>query len=105
MIEAFSAAAFAQKKGVVSDPVETEYGYHLILVTDRKEGNPVNPATLLKTVKENILNQYGFDLQSQIVADAKKTAKIDIKPQPADILPPATITPPPAQGAAPKAAK
>jgi len=107
MIEAFSAAAFAQKKGVVSDPVETEYGYHLILVTDRKEGTPVNTASLLKTVKENILNQYGFDLQIQIVADARKLAKIDINPEPADILPPATIAPAPAPGgaASPKAAR
>src|SRR5262249_52179225 len=34
-IEPFTAAAFAlkDKKGAVSDPIETEYGYHLIQVT------------------------------------------------------------------------
>lgn len=30
MVEAFSNAVFAQKVGAISDPVETEFGYHLI---------------------------------------------------------------------------
>ena len=106
--EPFVAAAFALKPGVVSDPIETDPGYSLILVTERKEGNPVNIASVLKQYKENIISQYGLDLQSQIIADRRKTAKITTKPQPADILPPATIGPAaPAQGgaAAPKAAR
>ena len=40
--EQFTAAAFALKKGSISDPVETPFGYHLILVTDRKEGTPID---------------------------------------------------------------
>lgn len=91
---AFTAAAFALKKGTVSDPVETPYGYHLIQVTDRKEGTPVDFAQN----KPLILNEYETDLQERIVNEMKKTAKIDIKPMPADLFPKA---PQPTQGPTP----
>ncbi len=86
--ERFSAAAFAQKTGVLSDPVETDYGEHLILVTKRKDGKPVDPAKLLQQYKGEIINQYGLDTQTQIVADQRKTAKIEMKPMPKDLFPP-----------------
>ena len=104
--ERFSAAAFSQKTGVISDPVETDYGEHLILVTKRKEGTPVDPAKILQQNKGYIIQQYGNDMQYQIVADQRKTAKLDLKPMPADLFPPApaATAPAPAAGVAPKAA-
>ncbi len=102
--EPFNAAAFALKKGDVSDPVETEYGYHLIQVTDRKEGTAVDTKKLLAQFKEQILSMYALELQSQVVAEQRKSAKIDIKPMPADIFPPTPVLNVPAADA-PKAVK
>jgi peptidyl-prolyl cis-trans isomerase C len=82
--EQFTAAAFALKKSVVSDPVETPFGYHLILVTDRKEGPPID----FEAKKLLIRSEYGADLTERIVAAERKTAKIDIKPMPTDLFPP-----------------
>jgi parvulin-like peptidyl-prolyl isomerase len=90
-IEEFSAAAFALKPGRLR-PVLTEFGYHLILVTDRKEGTPI------------YFDQYGIasssstasNLQNRILAEQRKTAKIEKEPLPADFFPPvATPAPPP----------
>ena len=114
-IEEFTDAAFALKKGSISDPVETAYGYHLIQVTDRKEGAPVD----FEQKKPLITQMYSMELQRDLIAAERKTAKIDIKPMPADLFPPAPATatpsaagttPPTApqrttpKGAAPKAA-
>jgi hypothetical protein len=38
--EPLAKAAFAMKVGELSGVVDTEYGYHLLLVTDRKPGTP-----------------------------------------------------------------
>jgi parvulin-like peptidyl-prolyl isomerase len=36
MVPEFSTAAFAMKKGDISNPVRSQFGYHVIKVTDRK---------------------------------------------------------------------
>jgi peptidyl-prolyl cis-trans isomerase C len=92
--EQFTTAAFALPKGKVSDPVESPFGFHLILVTDRKEGTPVD----FKAKKLAIRTEYGADLSERIVAAERKTAKIDVKPMPADLFPKA---PPQQPGATP----
>ncbi len=109
-IEEFSEVAFGLKKGEISNPIETEYGYHLIHVTDRKEGQPIDFAQF----KDQILNQYAFELQKQIAEQQRAKAKVEIKPMPASLaaklsapvpsLPPGSLTPPPAGAATPKAA-
>ncbi|MGE4422579.1 MAG: SurA N-terminal domain-containing protein [Pseudodesulfovibrio sp.] len=38
MVPAFETAAFALKKGEVSEPVKTQFGWHVIKVEDKKEG-------------------------------------------------------------------
>ena len=37
MVEPFEKAAYSLKPGEISDPVQTDFGYHLILVEERRE--------------------------------------------------------------------
>ncbi len=50
MVEPFAAAAFATKVGEISDPVKTNYGYHLIQVVSRDPGEPTTPEQAKETV-------------------------------------------------------
>jgi peptidyl-prolyl cis-trans isomerase C len=83
-IPEFTDVAFKMKKGMVSDPVETRFGYHLIQVTDRKDGRVPD----FEQTKVYIMQEYGTELQKSVVAAERKTAKIDVKPMPKDLFPP-----------------
>ncbi|OJW18698.1 MAG: hypothetical protein BGO49_23530 [Planctomycetales bacterium 71-10] len=82
-IPEFTDVAFKLKKGSISEPVETPYGYHLIQVTDRKEGQPVD----FEKAKPYITSAYAADLQRILLTEARKSAKIDVKPMPKDLFP------------------
>ncbi len=84
LVEEFTNVAFKLKKGVVSDPVETPFGIHLITVTDRKEGKPVD----FEQNKPYILREFATELQKSVVSAERKAAKIDIKPMPKDFFKP-----------------
>ncbi len=101
IIPAFADAAFALKLGEISEPVETIHGLHLIEVTDRKEGTPVD----FEPNKQAIFQLYQAESQKQILAAERKSAEekhaIDIQPMPPDLFPP---TPPAASASAPATA-
>jgi parvulin-like peptidyl-prolyl isomerase len=78
MVEPFSKAAFALQPLQMSDVVQTAFGYHLILVTDRKPGVDIK----FEEVKEQVREFYCERLRDAIVAKYRPSAKIKIAPQP-----------------------
>jgi parvulin-like peptidyl-prolyl isomerase len=79
MVEAFAAAAFGLKPGLMSDVVATDFGYHLILTTARKEGTPKK----FEDVKEDVRTLYAMRLREAVIAQMKPKAQITINPAPA----------------------
>src|SRR5262249_52909758 len=73
--EPFAKAAFALKVGEVSDVVTTDYGYHLILVTDRKPG----VAADFEQAKEDVRDCLLEEIRQGVLLDLRRTAKVEVK--------------------------
>jgi parvulin-like peptidyl-prolyl isomerase len=76
MVEPFSRAAYACKPYQMTEPVKTQFGYHLILVTARKPGKEAK----YEDVKNDVRNVYGEKLREAVVMMMRERAKIEITP-------------------------
>jgi peptidyl-prolyl cis-trans isomerase C len=73
--ESFAKAAFALKVDEMSDIVTTDFGLHLILVTDRKAGTPTKFEAVEDEVRESALEE----LRQTTLRDLRKSAKVEIR--------------------------
>ena len=76
MVEPFARAAFALKPFQMSDPVATEFGYHLILAIDYKAGKDVKFED--KPIKAFVQEVYGERLREAILTAYKAKSKVEI---------------------------
>lgn len=79
MAEPFAEAAFKLKVGEISEPVLTEFGFHIITVTDVKNGKEVK----FEDVKDKVEETYVDDQIQNLIKKQLSEAKIEIKePEP-----------------------
>jgi peptidyl-prolyl cis-trans isomerase C len=72
--ESFATTAFGLKVGDVSEVVQTDYGLHLIKVTDRKPGKPSEFAK----IKEGVREVCAEEMRVSLLAKLRKEAKIEV---------------------------
>ena len=79
MVPEFSEAAFKLDKGQISDPVKTQFGWHVIKVEDKR----VKPAPKFEDVKAQIENFVTRKAQAELVTKLRADAKVERMDKPA----------------------
>ncbi len=88
MVKPFADAAFAMKVGEISNLVETQFGYHIIKVTEHQDPNQIT----FDKAKANIINQLTRQKKTEVarkyVDSLRQSAKITFPSSPAAPAPP-----------------
>lgn len=79
MVEAFDKAAFSMKVDEISDPVKTDFGYHIIKVTGKKEAKEATLEDSKAKIKEALLAQKVQEKAGTWLNEATAKYKIDNK--------------------------
>jgi peptidyl-prolyl cis-trans isomerase C len=80
MVPEFSAVAFALEPGKVSDPVKSQFGWHVIKVEEKRN----RKAPDFDQVKSQIETYVTRKAQADYVAKLRETAKVERMDQPAE---------------------
>lgn len=77
MVPEFSKAAFAMKPNTVSSIVQTQFGYHIIMVTDRMAAGQEPFEKVKNDIKGYLQNQKQLQYIDNLVESLKKNANIE----------------------------
>ena len=95
MVPDFATAAFAMKPGQVSDPIKTQFGWHVIKVEEKR----TKPQPTFDELKEQIDQHLIRKSQQDLILKLRADAKIDRKDAPtATPAAPTTPAAPPPPG-------
>jgi len=78
MVPSFEKAAFALKPGEISPVIETQFGYHIIKVAEKKPAEATDFKDVKIQIDEYLKGQKVNEAIQKYLADARKTAKIEI---------------------------
>ncbi len=73
MVPEFAAVAFKLDKGQLSDPVKTQFGWHIIKVEDKR----MKPTPTFEQVKGQIENYVAHRAQAQLVEKLRSAANVE----------------------------
>ncbi len=77
MVKEFEDASFSMEKGKVSDPVQTQFGYHIIKVEDKKEASEKTLAESKNEILNILTQQKSAQKYDQILKELEEKYKVE----------------------------
>jgi foldase protein PrsA len=77
MVEEFENIAFSMNVGEISDPVKTDYGYHIIHVTDKKEAKEANFEDHKEEIEQTLFDQEISTEYSTWITEQREKLEIE----------------------------
>ena len=74
MVPEFDKAAFSLKKGEISEPVKTKFGWHVIKLEDKRMSKPPEFEAVKDSLKSGMIRQKALE----VISGLRKAAEIDI---------------------------
>ncbi len=78
MVPEFETVALKMKPGEISEPVKTKFGFHIIKVTDKKMGKPVEFEKVKSAIMQRIAAEKQKEVFDSYIENLKKNTKVDI---------------------------
>ena len=78
MVKPFEDAAFYMKPGEISNIVETQFGYHIIKLTDKKDEKTIGFEEARQEINKTLKKEKIADSYNKFYADLRDKAKVDI---------------------------
>lgn len=88
----FSAVAFALEPGKISDPVKSQFGWHVIKVEEKRDRKPPAFDQVKGQIETFVVRKAQADYVSKLRAEAK-VERLDKKDAPAAAAPDAKAAP------------
>ena len=77
MVEEFENIAFSMSVGEISNPVKTDYGYHIIHVTNKKEAKEANFEDHKEEIKQTLFDQEISTEYSTWITEQREKLEIE----------------------------
>ena len=96
MVPEFDTAAFSLPTNQVSEVITTQFGYHVLLVTDRKPAGDQSLDEVKERLENYLKTRKGSDMAQEYVKGLREKAKVEMLLKPVEMPKPAPVveTPP-----------
>ncbi len=79
MVPEFEQAAFAMNVGDVSEPVKTQFGFHIIKLDDKKPERELPLTEVRAQIEQHLLHQAQNQAYFDKIAELKEAYKVEVK--------------------------